>query len=91
MRMSAQPSAAVITASIKLEKFQKGIWKETELVVNANVNQRRIHILDVVGFCSTTSRKGDGVMGELTEKGKKKGREFQEVTPQPGNFRWKKD
>lgn len=29
-------------------------------------------------------------MGEVTEKGKEKGHEFQEVTPQPRNFRWEK-
>lgn len=31
--MSVQPSATVKTASGKLEKFQKGTGKETELII----------------------------------------------------------
>lgn len=82
-----------------LSSNQNSKWKAREISERiggrnraryAGVNQWCVHILDVIGFCSTASQKGNGGMGEVIEMGKEKGHKFQEVTPQRGNFRWEK-
>lgn len=85
--MSAQPSAAVKTASGKLGKFQKGIGKKAELIITP------VRISGVfaswMSLGSAPLRLGREMV-MVTEKDKEKSHTFLVGPPQLGNFRWEK-